>query len=228
MNEILEAGNWKNKMKGPEAVDAWMRQMGEQMKSKEIVSHVAVFPPLVFIERVKRLIQELSLPVVLGAQDVSQFSSEDKPVTGEVTAEMLKAIGVEYVIIGHSERRMKLGETDEILAKKVELAKSQGLKIIYCVPNAETPVPSGVDIIAYEPPAAIGSGKPESPEEANVQAEKIKAATGVQVVLYGGSVTADNVQLYTRQAGIHGNLIGGASLKPEDFFALVINSTPRV
>lgn len=225
--KMIEAANMKTKMITPDAVEAWMRGMAEQIKSKELVSEVAVFLPFVFLERAKRLIQELSLPVALGAQDVSQFSSDEKPVTGEVTAEMLKAIGVEYVIIGHSERRTKLGETDEILAKKVERAKSQELKIIFCVPNAETFVPPGVDIIAYEPPTAIGSGQPETPEEANIQAEKIKAATGVPVVLYGGSVTADNVQSYTNQTGIRGNLVGGASLKHEDFFPLVINSAPR-
>lgn len=223
----IEAGNWKSKMVSPGDVDAWMTGIAELAKSKEAVSQTIVFPPFVYIERVKNHIHTLSLPLGLGAQDISRFSSSDKPVTGEVTAEMLKAIGVEWVIIGHSERRTKMAETDEILSQKAGRAKAAGLKIMYCVPNAETPVPLGVDVIAYEPPGAIGSGKAESPEEANAVIGRIKAATGGTVVLYGGSVTADNVSSYTSQAQIDGNLIGGASLTPKDFFTLVINSSPR-
>jgi triosephosphate isomerase len=137
---------------------------------------------------------------------------------------MLKAAGVQYVIIGHSERRAGLGETDQLLAQKVARATSLGLEVIYCVPNAETPIPQGISIVAYEPPTAIGSGNPDTPENADSQAALILKQSGIRRVLYGGSVKPENVATFVSQPSIGGVLIGGASLKGEIFGQLAQNA----
>lgn len=160
--------------------------------------------------------------IFLGAQDVSSF--EPGAHTGEVTAQMLKAVGVTYVIIGHSERRTGLGETEAMLARKVELATKHGLQVIYCVQNEQTPIPRGITIAAYEPPAAIGSGNPDTPENANAVAGTIVAQYGVSRVLYGGSVKPDNVSGFVGQPHIGGVLVGGASLKGDVFGQLAHNA----
>jgi len=128
------------------------------------------------------------------------------------------------VIIGHSERRKNFGETDDILAKKVQQAKSAGLKIIYCVPDGNTDVPQGVDVVAYEPVWAIGTGESDTPEHANTVVADIKATSQVHTVLYGGSVTPDNVASFVAQPDIDGALPGGASLNAGTFAALIGNA----
>jgi triosephosphate isomerase len=157
----------------------------------------------------------------LGAQDVSAFG--DGAYTGEVSARQIKELA-DWVIIGHSERRKYFSETDELLAKKEEQAKSAGLKIIYCVPNDSTDIPKGVDVVAYEPVWAIGTGKSDTPENANAVIATIKATSQVPVVLYGGSVTAANVASFVGQPSIDGVLAGGASLDPVTFSDLIGNA----
>lgn len=163
-----------------------------------------------------------SYGIFLGAQDVSSF--EPGAHTGEVTAQMLKAVGVTYVIVGHSERRDGLGETDAILTKKAELATNHGLQIIYCVQDEQTFIPEGITIVAYEPAAAIGSGNPDTPKNANAVAGAIIAKYGVLRVLYGGSVKPDNVSAFVGQPHIGGVLVGGASLKGDVFGQLAHNA----
>jgi triosephosphate isomerase len=160
-------------------------------------------------------------PYELGAQDVSPFGAG--AYTGEVSAAQVKEFA-DWVIIGHSERRKYFGETDELLAKKVLMAKEAGLKIIYCVQDEKTIVPTGVDVVAYEPVWAIGTGKSDTPENANSVITTIKAKSQVATVIYGGSVTPVNVASFTAQPAIDGVLPGGASLDPETFAALIANA----
>jgi triosephosphate isomerase len=130
----------------------------------------------------------------------------------------------DWVIVGHSERRKNFGETDGVLAKKVQQAKSTGLKIVYCVPDDHTGIPYGVDVVAYEPVWAIGTGESDTPENANMVITRIKAKSQVSRVIYGGSVTAANVASFVGQASIDGVLPGGVSLDPEKFADLITNA----
>ena len=160
------------------------------------------------------------LNIKLGSQDISQF--EQGAHTGEIAATQISDI-VSYVIIGHSERRRELKEDDEILAKKVANAHAAGLEVIYCVQDEHTPIPQGVKIVAYEPPSAIGTGNPDSKENAQRVAEIIKTR-GDFTVIYGGSVSAENIASFLKKGIVDGVLVGGKSLNPQDFIPLVAAS----
>lgn len=173
--------------------------------------------------------------------------------TGEVSAQMLKSIGVEYVIIGHSERRQYFAETDETVNKKVKSALAVGLKPIICVGETleqresgqtEAIVTSQIEkalegvsaedlekiIVAYEPIWAIGTGKTATKEDANNTIMEIRKkiaeiygqneANGV-IIQYGGSVKSSNAKELFEMSDIDGGLVGGASLKSEEFAKIV-------
>lgn len=173
--------------------------------------------------------------------------------TAEVSAPMLKAMGVPYVIIGHSERRQYFGETNETVNKRVRAALDNGLKVILCVGEVLAEREQGVTfevvglqtkialqgvteeelknvIIAYEPVWAIGTGKTATADQADevngyirsVIAELYgKAAADAFVVQYGGSMNAKNADELLSKENVDGGLIGGASLKAEDFSVIV-------
>jgi triosephosphate isomerase len=172
--------------------------------------------------------------------------------TGEVSAPMLVELGVEGVILGHSERRQYFGETDEALARKVPAALRAGLEPILCVGESEVqrdsdeteavltrqiganladvPEDSLADVvIAYEPIWAIGTGKTATTEQAQeaialirelIEARSTDAAAAIRI-LYGGSVKPANAEELVSQPDVDGALVGGASLEPEDFAAIV-------
>lgn len=173
--------------------------------------------------------------------------------TGEVSGKMLKSINVEYVIIGHSERRQYFAETDETVNKKVKAAFEYGLKPIVCVGETLEQREEGKafdviteqtklaleglakeqvenTIIAYEPIWAIGTGKTATKEDANDAIKKIrekiveiygqKVADRV-IIQYGGSVKSTNAKELFEMSDIDGGLVGGASLKPDEFSKIV-------
>lgn len=219
-NEVLVAGNFKANEVRP---GDWLSAFWGHLSQEELLGSagtVVVCPAYLQLPEWHEAIG--SHGISLGAQDVSSF--EPGAHTGEVTAQMLKALGVTYVIIGHSERREGFGETDAIRTKKVELATNHGFQVIYCVQDEQTPIPKGITIAAYEPPAAIGSGNPDTPENANAVAEAIIAEHGILRVLYGGSVKPDNVSAFVGQPHIGGVLVGGASLKGDVFGQLAHNA----
>ncbi len=191
--------------------------------------------------------------VKFGAQDVF-WKPDTGAFTGEVSDTMLKNSGVEYVIIGHSERRKLLGETDEMIQKKVKSALTEGLKVILCVGEEASVRDQGLEavksfiknqlaqdlkgienlkleienlIVAYEPIWAIGTGTPCSPKDALQIISFIKEllATSYQLlatrVLYGGSVTGKDILDFIQLEDIDGALVGGASLKPEQFLNVI-------
>jgi len=164
--------------------------------------------------------REQMLPIGLGAQDISSF--EEGAYTGEVSAKQVKEFA-NFVIIGHSERRNNFGENDNILFKKFKLAKENGLIVIFCVQGKETKIPENADVIAYEPINAIGTGNPDTPENAENVAAYFKANFKVPAVLYGGSVTASDVNSFSQMPSIDGVLVGKASLDPEEFYAIIQN-----
>lgn len=210
---------------------------------------VVVCPPAVCLAAASEALKGSNIK--LGAQNVHWARSG--AFTGEISADMLKELDVEYVIIGHSERREYFGETDEGVNKRALFALSNGLIPIICVGesleqreqgitdqvvskqvkaalNGFTPENVEDTVIAYEPIWAIGTGKTATSEQAN---EVIKQIRGVVKELfgetaaekiriqYGGSMNPKNASELMSMSDIDGGLIGGASLKAEDFAAVV-------
>lgn len=218
MKKLFIVANWKAN-KTVQSTNEWFDQFAipsDLSPDKTVI----ICPPFHLLPIVNMRIREKQLSVSIGAQTVSMFP--EGAYTGEIAATQIKEMA-EYVIIGHSERRKNFSETDEILVKKVAMAKQAGLKIIYCVPDAQTMIPEGVDIVAYEPIAAIGSGHPDTPENADAVAKTINNK-GITSVLYGGSTTAENVHQYTEKESVNGVLVGGASLKPLEFSSMIIQA----
>ncbi|MCX6702878.1 MAG: triose-phosphate isomerase [Candidatus Wolfebacteria bacterium] len=204
---------------------------------------IAVCPPSLWLFD---LSQKYAGKITFGSQDVfgGDPLSGKGASTGEISAEMLKNSKVEYIIVGHSERRRYENETDEMISKKTEVGLKAGFKVILCVGedlNTHSQGPEAVKsfikdqlekdlenihnskfiihnslIVAYEPIWAIGTGIPENPESAALMAKYIKEAVGAQV-LYGGSVDGKNIGNFIKYEEIDGFLIGGASLSPAQF-----------
>jgi triosephosphate isomerase (TIM) len=160
--------------------------------------------------------------------------ADEGAFTGEISAPMLRELGVAGAIVGHSERRQYFGETDETVARRTEHALESGLRVIACVGESQEERDRGETedvlrrqvsllsrhenlVIAYEPVWAIGTGKTATPELA--AHELIKSLLDVPV-LYGGSVKPDNAPDLFAQADVDGALVGGASLDPESFTAI--------
>jgi len=244
MRTPMIAGNWKMNTMVAEAVElvGEMRQGLDEIKDVEKV----VCPPFVSLAAIKDLVKGSSIK--LGAQNL--YFEEKGAYTGEVSPLMLAGL-CEFVIIGHSERRQYFGETDEIVNKKIKAALKAGLKPILCIGErleeneagktaevvtgqlksslAGTDYPSGF-IIAYEPVWAIGTGKAATGKQANETIGLIRrnisemygeqAAQDVRI-LYGGSVTAANTAEFMQQSEIDGALVGGASLRANEFLSIV-------
>jgi len=237
------AGNWKMNTTVPEGL-ALARAVVERCGGEDAVD-VAILPPFVHLWALRDVLSGNS--VLLGAQDV--YWEDAGAYTGEVSPAML-AGWCDLVLVGHSERRHLLGETDEQTARKFAAARRQGLLVIVAVGETEAERDAGrtfavVDrqldavlagtggaptaeqwVVAYEPVWAIGTGLTASPEQAEEVCvhihEHIAARAGASPrVLYGGSVTADNAEELFGRPGIDGGLIGGASLKPDAFAGIV-------
>ena len=245
MRQNMIAGNWK--MNGTSdsvktLIDGVVSGLSADQKCD-----VVVCAPYVYIPAV--VSATASSAVKVGAQDVSEQDSG--AYTGEVSGEMAKDVGCEYVIIGHSERRSLYGETDEMSALKYMAAQKHGLTPIFCIGELLEERENGTTeevcarqldavidaagvaslanaVIAYEPVWAIGTGKVASPEQAQEvhafirnKLAKLDSAIAEKVqILYGGSMNPGNVADLIAQPDIDGGLIGGASLKAEDFLAL--------
>ena len=224
-------GNWKSNKTEKEVIDFFEKfsklqvsrhPSGGLRDSRRVEEFEAVIcPSFVHLEVASKLIKELNLPLKLGAQDISHYG--EGAYTGEVNGRQLKEY-ISYCIIGHSERRSHFQETDSLLKLKAEKAKELGIKTIFCVPDDQTSVSEGVSLIAYEPVFAIGTGKSDTPENAARVIKMIKEKTGEIPVIYGGSVTADNINHFLKMPGISGVLPGKASLDPDHFFRMLINA----
>lgn len=194
---------------------------GEAGDIEFIDEEIVICPSFTLLSFLKTYLLNNKFPVKVGAQDVSPF--EEGAYTGEVSASLLKEFA-DYVLIGHSERRRNFMESDEMLFKKVELAIHYGLTPIFCVQGKETQIPSNSSIIAYEPIDAIGTGHPDTPENAQAVASFLKRDYNAQHVLYGGSVTSKNVKEFTQMPNIDGVLVGRASLDAAEFYAIIQNA----
>lgn len=218
MKPITVIGNWKSNKTRAE-VSEWFNSFASLVHQQQLPSYIRVILalPFVHLPLAQHLIQDLSLPITLAAQNCSAY--DQGAYTGEIAAAMLKDY-VSYCLIGHSERRLLFHETDDILAEKVRNSAHIGLRVIFCVPDAETAIPKGVSLVAYEPVWAIGSGKAASPTDAQLIAEKIRERVNLPVV-YGGSVNAENIDAFIQMPDITGVLPGGASLNSATFHTLI-------
>jgi len=220
MKKPIIVGNWKANKDLSQAQD-WVRQWLKNWPPQGVEAEIILAPSFIHLAFLRVFFSENNLPIKLCAQDISIYPSG--AYTGEISGQMLLG-SVDYVLIGHSERRKYFQETEEILRKKVTRAKESHLKPIFCVSEMEMPVPDGVEIIAYEPLFAIGSGIPDNPENANAAAGEIKKSYRAKVI-YGGSVKPENAKDFLKQPNIDGLLPGGASLSASEFLAIIQNAT---
>jgi triosephosphate isomerase (TIM) len=248
MRKPFVAGNWKmntdvhSSVKLAEGVVSGCKNVADEVD-------VAVCPPFVYLQQVGKALQ--SSHIALGSQDV--YFEQKGAFTGEISSAMLKDVGCAYAICGHSERRHVLGETDELINKKVHAAILGGLLPILCVgelieerkanKTAEvvtrqmkkglaglTPEKIAAVTIAYEPVWAIGTGltaTPQQAQEVHALIRKLLAEmydrkiAGEIRIQYGGSAKPDNAGELMAQEDVDGLLVGGASLKADDFVAIV-------
>ncbi len=247
MRTPLIAGNWKMNTTVAEA-----RQLAfALLRGINAIDGIekVLCPPFISLATVKEAIKGSSLK--LGAQNM--YFKEKGAFTGEVSPLMLRDL-CEYVILGHSERRHILGEDDQLVNQKVKAAKGSGLKPILCVGETleeleggktrevlVRQVTLGLDgvedapglAVAYEPVWAIGTGRPATGKDANqtigMLRDTLGGVLGSQAamdtrILYGGSVTSENIREFISQPEIDGALVGGASLKLDDFIEIVRSS----
>ncbi len=216
MKTLYIVANWKENKTTEEAIQ-WLQGILNfkfQISNKKII----ICPPFISVSTVSEFIKSNNLPFEVGVQDISKFS--EGAHTGDISAREVREFA-KYSIIGHSERRAQ-GETDEDVRTKVETAVKFNIDPIVCVVNENVPIPSGVKIAAYEPIEAIGTGNPDTPENAERVANAIKSKNNqVQSVLYGGSVNSGNVKSFTSMQNINGVLVGGASLDPHEFSLII-------
>lgn len=216
-------GNWKSNKNSQEA-ESWFKKFHELYKSQTFTKgnlEIVVCPPFSYLPLAKKLLIEFLLPIKLGAQDVSPFGNG--AYTGAISASQIAEFA-QYVIVGHSERRSNFHEDDQQLFEKVKRANEADLEVIYCIQDENTPIPTGVKIIAYEPIWAIGSGKTDTPDNADRVAAKVKEGHTDAILIYGGSVNQDNVEGFLKTSHIDGVLPGGSSLDPQKFWEIVVNA----
>jgi triosephosphate isomerase len=179
---------------------------------------VGFCPRASVLSEVAKTVRVGGYPIMVGSQNVSPF--EIGAYTGEDPASLLKEL-VTFSLIGHSERREHFAETDQVVADKVKQVKQVDMTPLVCVQDAQTPVPVGCNLIAYEPVFAIGSGTPDTPENANKVAKQLSQMHKEINILYGGSVKKENCASFVKEEYISGLLIGKAALDPDEFVAIV-------
>ena len=246
MRKPIIAGNWKMNMTPAEAEQLVVELIP---LVKDAACDVVVCPPYIDLAVVGKLL--VGTNIKLGAQNIHW--APKGAFTGEVSADMLLAMGVTHAIVGHSERRQYFGETDETVNKRAKAALEANITPIICVGETLEQRESGVtdtivskqtvaalagfstedvvrSVVAYEPIWAIGTGKTATSEDANttikvirdaiagVYGQKVADAVRIQ---YGGSMNAKNATELMAMPEIDGGLIGGASLKSEDFSKVV-------
>ncbi len=246
MRRKVIAGNWKMNMLPDETIK-FIEEFAPLVKDTE--NEVILCVP--YTDLFYALLTAQNTNIKIGAQNM--HFEETGAYTGEVSGKMLKSINVEYVIIGHSERRQYFNETDESVNKKIKSAFKYGLKPIVCVGETLEQRETGKTeeiitkqtelalegltneqventIIAYEPIWAIGTGKTATKEDANnsIKAIRNKIAeiygqtiANSVIIQYGGSVKSSNAKELFEMSDIDGGLVGGASLKPEEFSKIV-------
>jgi triosephosphate isomerase len=248
MRKKIVAANWKMNMLQSEAtafLETFLREIGD---ANEV--EIVIVPPFTALAKVSDALHDVQ-NVKLGAQNMHW--EKGGAFTGEISAAMLRDLFVRYVVLGHSERRQLLGETDEVVNRKVRAAQEAGLRPIVCIgetleqrERGEVENVLGTQlrgslaklsakelnetVIAYEPVWAIGTGKVATTAQAQ-EAHAFVRRTLTEIsddgsaarvrIQYGGSVKPDNARDLMHQPDIDGALVGGASLDPRSFAAIV-------
>ncbi|XP_060948363.1 triosephosphate isomerase [Limanda limanda] len=237
-------GNWK--MNGNKET---LSEMMENLNSADLqeLTEVVCAAPSVYLDFVR---SRLDRRIGVAAQNCYKVSKG--AFTGEISPDMIKDCGADWVVLGHSERRHVFGESDELIGQKVAHALASGLRVIACVGEELEQREAGTTeevvyaqtqviaenvsdwekvVLAYEPVWAIGTGRTATPEQAQEVHEKLRAWLRANVsddvadslrIIYGGSVTGENCRELASQGDVDGFLVGGASLKPE--FVDIINA----
>ena len=219
MRNFFIIANWKSHKDSVQAKD-WLGQLAH-LSSHDIT--LILCPPFTLLQELNTLIKQHNFPIHIGAQDISPFN--EGPYTGEVSGEQIREFA-EYVLVGHSERRMLLGESDALIAEKVARALENKLTPIFFMQNIATPIPQGVTIVVYEPASAISTvsnGVGVDPQEVEKVAQEIKKTYNIHYVLYGGSVSPENIGTYKKLPSVDGVIPGKASLDPKQFTQIVNN-----
>ena len=247
MRRYVIAGNWKMNMT-PAQTAAFIKELAPMVAGKDKCDIVLCVP---FVDIAPAIEAAKGTNIKIGAENV--HFKESGAYTGEISASMLKEIGTEYVIVGHSERRQYFAETDETVNLRTQAALAAGLKVILCLGELLEARQAGITeeivsmqtkldfagipaedlkniIIAYEPVWAIGTGLTATPEQAEetcgVIRKTLTAMYGADVaetvtIQYGGSMNEKNAAELLAKPNVDGGLIGGASLVPEKFTAIV-------
>jgi triosephosphate isomerase len=251
MRRPIVAGNWK--MHGSRAENARLVEELLAQSAAQPGATCVLCPPFVYLLEMGRLLRGSAFS--LGGQDVC--ADAQGAFTGEVSAGMLRDVGCEYVIVGHSERRLLYRESDQLVARKFAAARAQGLIPILCVGEQLAEREGGrtnevisrqldvvlelcgagaleTGVIAYEPVWAIGTGRNATPEQAQdvhafirarIHARDARIAAATRI-LYGGSVKAGNAADLFAMPDVDGGLIGGASLKADEFLTILAAAGP--
>jgi triosephosphate isomerase len=246
MRRPIVAGNWK--MHGSRAENARLIEDLLAQYPTRTQADCIVCPPYVYLQEIGRMLRGSAIS--LGGQDVC--ADTQGAFTGEVSASMLKDVGCEYVIVGHSERRLLYREGDQLVARKVAAASTRALIPILCVGEQLAdreanrtqeviarqldavlelcgPDPLERGVVAYEPVWAIGTGRNATPAQAQevhafirarIAARDARIAEATRI-LYGGSVKAGNAAELFAMPDVDGGLVGGASLKADEFLAIL-------
>jgi len=242
----LIAGNWK--MNGSRAqTEGLIGDLKGRLASRpDLAADLLVCPPAAYLMQAARLLEGSG--IALGGQDC--HGKQSGAHTGDVSATMLADCGCRYVILGHSERRADHGESSDLVAAKAKAALAADLIAIVCVGETEAErdrgatldvissqlegsVPADAEagnlVIAYEPVWAIGTGRTPTPEDVAAVHAHIRGLLkawfkdGADMrILYGGSVKASNAATLMHVAEVNGALVGGASLKAEEFWAIAL------
>jgi len=245
MRNPLIAGNWKMNLTLEEG-----QRLIREINKNHIPCDVWVFPPSIYLQQ--HISSFKDSPIQIGAQNVNEHDSG--AYTGEVSAKMLRDIDCQHTLVGHSERRQYYNESNQSCNAKIKAAQDQGLHVIYCIGEhlgeressqtlsvISTQLEeglAGVDLsknltIAYEPVWAIGTGKTATSDQAqevhaHIRSELKKLSSDHIAdsirILYGGSVKANNSKELLSKDDIDGALVGGASLKADEFVNIINNT----
>lgn len=244
-------GNWKMNPMQADA-SALLQNFKQLLNNQNIAEencHIGIAPVAIALTAVRDSLQQANRTIFTVAQDVSRVAGTGA-YTGEISAELLKDSAIDFVLVGHSERREIFADQPQILNEKVKNALNAGLTVIYCVGESLEQREAGQAeqvvlqqicdiaavvnaeqwkniVVAYEPIWAIGTGKTASPEDAQAMHAKIRqglsqiTAEGQNMaILYGGSVKPENAVELAACPDINGALVGGASLNAESFYKI--------
>lgn len=243
--KVFIGGNWKSNG-DVNFVKSHMKFLNELQYDKKHCD-VLVSPTNIHLSLAK---SELNSDIIISAQNVSAY--DNGAYTGEVSAKQLKDLGINWTLVGHSERRQFFGDTEEVIGKKIKIALENGLNVLACIGEKLEERESGKTmdvcygqlktikasvsdwskvVIAYEPVWAIGTGKTASPQQAQEVHSEIRKwlannvsedVANITRIVYGGSVTDSNSNELIAEKDIDGFLVGGASLKPA--FKVIVES----